>query len=53
LSVPDEGYSRDVSCALNVISTFLLELADYSNLNRDIDKRILNDLSMSKIVFFF
>jgi len=23
LSVPDEGYSRNVSCALNLISTFL------------------------------
>jgi len=22
LSVPDEGYSRNVSCALNLISTF-------------------------------
>jgi hypothetical protein len=26
-----------------------LELADYCNLNRDIDKRILNDLLMSKM----
>jgi len=25
LSVPDEGYSRNVSCALNLISTFLLK----------------------------
>jgi hypothetical protein len=24
LSVPDEGYSRTASCALNLISTFLL-----------------------------
>ena len=24
LSVPDEGYSRKASCALNLISTFLL-----------------------------
>jgi len=24
LSVPDEGYSRNVSCAINLISTFLL-----------------------------
>ena len=24
LSVPDEGYSRNVSCALNLMSTFLL-----------------------------
>jgi len=24
LSIPDEGYSRNVSCALNLISTFLL-----------------------------
>jgi len=24
LSVPDEGYSRNVLCALNLISTFLL-----------------------------
>ena len=24
LSVPDEGYSRNASCALNLISTFLL-----------------------------
>jgi len=26
LSVPDEGYSRNASCALNLISTFLLQL---------------------------
>jgi hypothetical protein len=26
LSVPDEGYSRNVSFALNLISTFLFEL---------------------------
>ena len=26
LSVPDEGYSRNMSCALNLISTFLLKL---------------------------
>jgi len=26
LSVPDEGYSRNVSCALNLMSTFLLLL---------------------------
>jgi len=25
LSVPDEGYSRNESCALNLISTFLLK----------------------------
>ena len=25
LSVPDEGYSRNVSCALKLISTFLLD----------------------------
>jgi len=25
LRVPDEGYSRHVSCALNLISTFLLK----------------------------
>jgi hypothetical protein len=25
LSVPDEGYSRNSSCALNLISTFLLQ----------------------------
>ena len=24
LSIPDEGYSRNTSCALNLISTFLL-----------------------------
>jgi hypothetical protein len=24
LSIPDEGYYRNVSCALNMISTFLL-----------------------------
>ena len=24
LSVPDEGYSRNASCALNLISTFLM-----------------------------
>ena len=26
LSVPDEGYSRHVSCALNLIFTFLLNI---------------------------
>ena len=26
LNVPDEGYSRNASCTLNVISTFLLEI---------------------------
>jgi len=25
LSVPDEGYSRSASCALNLISTFSLQ----------------------------
>ena len=25
LSVPDEGYSRNVSCTLNLISTFLFQ----------------------------
>jgi len=25
LSVPDDGYSRNVSCALNYISTLLLQ----------------------------
>ena len=25
MSVPDEGYSRNVSCTLNLISMFLLE----------------------------
>ena len=38
VSVPDEVYSRDVSCALNVISTFILHLywwrASYQNVNR-------------------
>jgi len=28
LSVPDEGYSRNASCALNLISTFLFRLLD-------------------------
>jgi len=28
LSVPDEGYSRDAPCALNLISTFLLKIYD-------------------------
>jgi hypothetical protein len=27
LSVPDEGYSRNALCALNLIATFLLHLA--------------------------
>jgi hypothetical protein len=26
LNVPDEGYSRNASCALNLISTFLFEV---------------------------
>jgi len=26
-SVPDEGYSRNTSCALNLISTFLLHVS--------------------------
>jgi hypothetical protein len=25
MSVPDEGYSRNVSCTLNLISTFLIQ----------------------------
>ena len=28
MSVPDEGYSRNVSCTLNLISTFLLQKDD-------------------------
>ena len=33
LSIPDYSYSRNVSCALNLISTFLLQL-DGSGINR-------------------
>jgi hypothetical protein len=29
LSVPDEGYSRNASCTLNLISTFLLQQCTY------------------------
>ena len=34
LSVHNEGYSRNVSCALNLISTFLLLHSDNSNTRR-------------------
>jgi len=27
--LPDEGYSRNVSCALNLISTFLLPIGKF------------------------
>jgi len=31
LSVPDEGYSRNASCALNLISIFLLRTLDFND----------------------
>jgi hypothetical protein len=33
LSVPDEGYSRNALCALNLISTFSLEIRQTQNSN--------------------
>ena len=41
-------YHGENKLIFNVFFTDL-ELADYCNLNRDIDKRILNDLLMSKM----
>ena len=32
MSVPDEGYSRNVSCTLNLISTFLLQRVTIKNM---------------------
>jgi len=32
LSVPDEGYSRNISCTLNLISTFLLLNVEFETL---------------------
>ena len=29
LSVPDDGYSRNAQCALNLISTFLLQTINH------------------------
>ena len=33
MSVPDESYSRNVTCALNLISTFLLQCNNYGDIN--------------------
>ena len=50
LSVPDEGYSRNVSCTLNLISTFLfffnLQISEieekYQNISRLFQKCVLH-----------
>ena len=60
LSVPDEGYSRNVSCTLNLISTFLvffnLQISEieekYQNISRLFQKCVLHT-KFFKFTFLF
>ena len=52
MSVPDEGYSRSASCALNLISTILLSLTCivlFDNKNSVKENNLINHINMTPL----